>query len=234
MEKVAFPTKSDIIYSTLKDQILYGERHSGERLIVADIAKKYSASPMPVREALQRLQLDGLVEIIPYVGARVSVMDAKQFEDIIVVRNMLEPVAARLAAVNMNDSDISKLFEYMQQMEGCAKENKIKEYTSLNHMFHALIWQSCGNECLLDILNNLYAKTEGTKIIFSRYPERMKDSCTEHRKIAEAIKDRDPDLAYKAYYDHKVQGFRKNFEIIESDYDKGSSVDAIDVELPII
>ena len=77
-----YMTKNEYIYEKLKDEIVDGKLASGERIIIREVSKKFGVSGVPIREALNRLQQDGLVEIIPHVGAKVVEFDLKKFKEI--------------------------------------------------------------------------------------------------------------------------------------------------------
>lgn len=202
-----YSTKNEILYNELKERILDGSFHSGERMVVANIAKEFQVSPMPVREAFQRLQQDGLIEIVPHVGAHVKAIDLKTFQEIIYIRNELEPIAARLAALNMPESQIDLLLSLTEEMEKCVQAGDPRYYTQLNLRFHGCIYANCGNATLYELIQSLRAKTERSKSIFMRDHERMAISTKDHKEIAECLRKRDPEAAYNSFRRHKQAGF---------------------------
>lgn len=209
-----YSTKNDILYNQLKEQIINGVLRPGERLVVASVAKEFDVSPMPVREAFQRLQQDGLIEITPHVGAKVTAFDMKTFKEIIFIRNELEPLAAKLAATAMTDAQIDALFALTDEMARCAQAQDYHAYTQLNLRFHDGIYAGCGNATLYDLIRSLIAKTEFSKSIFMRDHQRMNTSTADHRHIAECIRARDPEAAYAAFRAHKQKGFEIITEIL--------------------
>lgn len=202
-----YSTKSDLLYAHLKEQILDGVLRPGERLVVANVANEFQVSPMPVREAFQRLQQDGLITMTPHVGAKVVSLDMKSFKEIISIRNELEPMAARLAASEMTDEQINELFCLTDEMEACTKANDARLYSKLNQRFHSCIYQGCGNHTLCELIGSLQAKTERSRSIFMRDPNRMVTSTADHRQIAQCIRERDPEAAYTVFRTHKEKGF---------------------------
>lgn len=209
-----YSTKNDILYNQIKEQIISGALRPGERLVVANVAKDFDVSPMPVREAFQRLQQDGLIEITPHVGAKVRAFDMKTFREIIYVRNELEPLAAKLAACAMTDAQIDALFALTVDMDRCTHAQDYHAYTLLNLRFHDAIYAGCGNDTLYDLIRSLIAKSEFSKSIFMRDHQRMTTSTADHRHIAECIRARDPEAAYAAFRAHKQRGFEIITEIL--------------------
>lgn len=212
-----YSTKNEILYNQLKEKILNGVLHPGERMVVANIAKEFQVSPMPVREAFQRLQQDGLIEIVPHVGAHVKALDLKTFQEIIYIRNELEPIAARLAAVNMPQARIDELFALTEEMEKCVQDGDPRLYTQLNLRFHECIYAECGNATLYDLIQSLRNKTERSKSIFMRDHQRMVTSTVDHKHIAQCIRDRDPEAAYTAFRSHKQTGFEIVIKLLEEE-----------------
>jgi len=82
MRRVAFKTKSDIIYQELKADIIDGKYEPGERIVISEVAKKYGASDIPVREAMRHLESDGLIQNTPYVGAVVTNFDIDDIDSL--------------------------------------------------------------------------------------------------------------------------------------------------------
>lgn len=212
-----YTTKNDMLYSRLKDKLLSGAYHPGERLVVADLAAEFGVSPMPVREALQRLQQDGWVEITPHVGARVVSFNKSKYLEIIAVRSELESMAARLAAERMDTAHVGRLFELVAEMEACIGDGDTSSYTKLNRQFHDAIYSCCGNETLLGIINDLIAKSSQSQSIFYLSPKRMQISTQEHRQIAEAISVKDLEKAQLLMRQHKEEGFSLTIELLKED-----------------
>lgn len=210
-----FYTKNDMLYSLLKEKLLAGAYHPGERLVVADLAAEFHVSPMPVREALQRLQQDGWVEITPHVGAKVATFDKAKYREIIAVRNELEAMATRLAAERMDASQVEQLFQIVAEMDRCTGEGDASGYTKLNRQFHDTIYACCGNETLRGIINDLIAKSSRSQSVFYLLPGRMQVSAGQHRQIARAIEARDFDKAQTLMHQHKEEGFELTVTLLQ-------------------
>ena len=109
--------KSQAIYLALRERILSNDIEPGTHLVMRDVANRYDASDIPVREALRMLERDGLVETAPYRGARVTQLTAKEVEETYFVRSHLESVATGLAAERITDAELTRLDELMSEMQ---------------------------------------------------------------------------------------------------------------------
>lgn len=203
-----YATKNDAVYLLIKEEIVNGSFHPGERLTVAQLAKKYNVSPMPVREALKRLQQDGLIENVPHVGARVMQFDFDKFKEIVYIRNILEPLAVKLAASFLTDEQIEELEELINKMRSCVENKDIKSYTRLNNQFHDYLYKNCGNSTLYEIITSLREKSEHSRSIFSRDVSRIDKSFEEHEKCFKYLKLKDSKKAYESFKEHKEEGFK--------------------------
>ena len=110
--------KSHAIYLALRERILSNDIGPGTRLVMREVANQYEASDIPVREALRMLERDGLVETVPYRGARVTTLTAKEVEETYFIRSHLESIATGLAAERITDAELAQLDRLMERDEG--------------------------------------------------------------------------------------------------------------------
>ncbi|HMM19924.1 MAG TPA: GntR family transcriptional regulator [Selenomonadales bacterium] len=192
-----FPTKNNYIYENLKDEIVEGKRRPGERIAIPEVAKRYNVSGMPVREALNRLHQDGLIEIVPHVGARVMNFDMDKFKEIMMIRIALEALAAKMSTPYINDETKVKLEELHQEMIRCAESGQYSKYSKLNKEFHQIIYSAGPYPLLSEMIGSLWTKSEFSRNIFGRFPERVKVSIEQHKRLLEAIKNGDADKAHE-------------------------------------
>jgi DNA-binding GntR family transcriptional regulator len=108
--------KSQAIYVALRERILSDDIAPGTRLVMRDVANEYAASDIPVREALRMLERDGLVETVPYRGATVTKLTAKEVEETYFIRAHLESIATGLAAERMTGAELAQLDGLMSRM----------------------------------------------------------------------------------------------------------------------
>lgn len=204
-----FPTKNNYIYENLKDEIVEGLRKPGERITIPEVAKKYDVSSMPVREALNRLNQDGLVEYVPHVGARVMPLDLDKFLEITIIRHELEALATKLATPSMDEITIKKLEDLHQAMKECAENKDYAKYSKLNMEFHKTIYSTGPYTQLADMIFSLWNRSEFARKIFARFPERVHTSIEQHTRLLEAIKSGDSEKAGQLTREQNVTAFDK-------------------------
>ena len=187
-------SRADDVYESLRTQILDGELRAGDRLIEQTIAETAGVSRTPVREALHRLEVDGLVQ---GKGRSIVVVElsAEDLAELCTVRESLEGLAARLAALARSDIDVDTLERLLADSRDAAENDDIERFIDNNHAFHEVIWASGRNRYLarqLGLLRSLIERRQTTTLGDSG---RRTEALSEHASIVHAIGTRDPDLA---------------------------------------
>lgn len=190
-----FKSKRDIVYDFIKLEILKGRLKPGERIAVAEISKIMGVSGIPIREALTKLDAEGLVAMTPHVGAHVVNIDKKKFEEIHTIRTELEGLATRLACAHLKKSDFQDLERILQETENAICSSNYKELRSLNEEFHFTIYRCCQNHSLIHMINELLNKSRfaASSLIISE--DRARSSLEEHRMIIRALRMNNDELA---------------------------------------
>jgi DNA-binding GntR family transcriptional regulator len=166
-----------------------------ERLTERDLAAALGMSRTPVREALQRLQVEGLAKEVPGAGLVVFKSTPREVEEIYSVRVRLEGMAAELAARLATPGDVAFLEQLQTKIEAAARRRRFDEATSLNRQFHEAVCRIGRNEklaWLVDLLHDIVQKAHSTTW---RYPGRAAEANREHRMILEAIRRGDAEAA---------------------------------------
>jgi DNA-binding GntR family transcriptional regulator len=192
------------LYQALRRAIVEGELAPGERLVERALASKYSVSRTPVREAIHRLEMDGLVEITRS-GAVVVDVSAEQLSDLCAVREALEGFASRLAATSASELDVQALRALLRASEQVVMASDVERQVELNHIFHETIWHSTRNRYLIRQLAMIRQLIERRGTTTLGTPGRQAESLAEHDAILKAIEARDPEGAESAAKAH----FRK-------------------------
>lgn len=192
----------EIIYEHLRQAIINGEIKPGERLVERDIATKFSASRTPVREALRKLETEGLIEYLARKGVVVRGFNVGEIEEIYSIRKVLEKLAIRSAIKKINDSQIENLKLIVEELERLENgEAARRTYLGL-HAFDDLILDAAEMPILKSFLHTLQASLQRfRKINLSSHPRR-KDAVKEHKEILQAIISRDIDLAEQLVSKH--------------------------------
>lgn len=209
-----FSTKNNYIYENLKDEIMMGKLRPGERIVISDVAKRYNVSPMPIREAINRLQQDGFIEVVPHVGARVSTLDLESHKELMMIRTELEALAMKASTDFIDDKTIAKLDEILVEMEECIKNNQNKKYGKLNVEFHLLIYGASPYKILYELITTLWGRSEISRSIFEKIPERNKASLAEHKAMVEAIKNGDGEKAAEILRQQKKVSTAMHLEVL--------------------
>nr|MDT0662535.1 GntR family transcriptional regulator [Micromonospora sp. DSM 115978] len=196
--------KSAELYRSLRARIVDGQYGPGDRLVLRRIAHEYDVSEIPVREAIRMLERDGLVEMIPYTGARVVTLSPQTVRESLFVRGHLESIATGLAATLLTSSQLDELQELLTGMEAMASENATARYAELNRAFHHVIIEASGNRVLRDTLTDLEGAQVGFQAIFRLRPQRFDVSLQEHREILRLLRARDAQAAQEVALRHKL------------------------------
>ncbi|WP_428391191.1 GntR family transcriptional regulator [Lichenicoccus sp.] len=197
------PAESVVEYTirALRDAIRDGRLAQGQRLVVADVTKLLDVSNGPVREAIRRLTGEGLVEITPNRGAAVRQYNMQDVSEIFQVREVLEGLAARLAAQHVADG------EYSRRLRGLVAEmapliRQGNDYVGHNHKFHELIYEMSRNERLREQSRQLVLPIYRFHYHQLMEPAYAEVSAREHTLIADAILAQDGDLAERMMRNH--------------------------------
>ena len=196
----------------LTDAIVTGDLPAGKKLSEPDLAKQYVVSRGPLREALRRLEGRGLVRHVPHSGARVVTLDLEEVLELYLVREALEGMAARLAAERMRDDEIEALRILLNEHEEAVKQSEGREYFQQEGDldFHYRIVQASSNQKLISLLcGDLYHLVRMYRHRSSRTTSRPHRALAEHRRLLDAIADRDSELAELLMRRH-IAGARKS------------------------
>src|SRR5918997_480559 len=187
--------KSQTIYRALRERILSNEILSGTRLVLRQLANEYDTSDIPVREALRMLERDGLVEMVPYRGARVTTLTAREIEETYFIRGHLESIATGLAAERITDAELVVLDGLMEQMRAAVQKKDGPGFSDLNREFHRTIIAACGNEMLRELTMDIWQRHSGFQRVFRQVPGRLATSQAEHEEIMAALREHDAERA---------------------------------------
>jgi DNA-binding GntR family transcriptional regulator len=182
-------------YHALRAALLEGVYMPGERIYEGLVAKEIGVSRNPVREAIRRLQQDGLVQVRPHYGIYVAEIPPHEIEDVYRIRGALEGIAAAMAAERMADDDVKQLGEILAEQQEAARSATAlpREPVSVVQAdrFHHAIHVGARSPRLLAMLEQIYAQVTHFRNLTLRAPGRATVSAAGHAEIFEAIRDRD-------------------------------------------
>ena len=145
----------DVVFSTLRRAILTGELKPGERLMEIHLADKLGVSRTPIREAIRKLELEGLVTMIPRRGAEVAQITEKSLKDVLEVRRALDALCAELACDRITEEEKEELKRACDAFEEATKTGDTKVIAQADVALHDIIIQATDNARLIQLIHNL-------------------------------------------------------------------------------
>ncbi|MDB4793773.1 GntR family transcriptional regulator [Methylacidiphilales bacterium] len=203
-------TKQQVIYQHLKDQILEGKMPPGHRLVIDDIADDLGISIIPVREAMQLLQAERLVEIRPHAGATVAALTPESIEETFTILEGVEAMAVRRVARQMPEDLDAKLSGLIRQMDKAEKAHDVEKWSALNMEFHLALSHATGMPWLREITERALGNWDRIRRHFFREgaEHRFAEAQREHHALLKALGKGDADQAEKVIRQHNQRAFR--------------------------
>jgi len=189
-------------YVKLREAIVDGRFQPNERLVEADLARRFGAGRTAIRAALVRLDQEGLVERQPNRGARVRLVSDREALEIEEVRVALEQMLARHAATRITGADVEHLRQILDEMTARVEAGDPLGYSELNARFHEMIWAIANQAVASTLVANLKSQSIRFQYRTILQPGRPDRSLREHVEIVEALASRDPDRSEAAMREH--------------------------------
>ncbi|WP_151770202.1 GntR family transcriptional regulator [Streptomyces abyssomicinicus] len=190
----------DRVYEALLELITTRALRPGQHLVESELAGHLGVSRQPVREALQRLNTEGWVDLRPAQGAFVHEPTEEEADQLLTVRTLLEAEAARLAAANAGKPGIAQLEELCAQGEALVAADDVDGAVEANARFHAKVMELAGNAVLAELAAQVDRRVRWYYTPIAR--QRGQQSWTEHRALIAAVADRDEALATRLMREH--------------------------------
>mgnify|MGYP001404352223 CR=1 FL=1 len=206
----------EIVYEELKMQILKGQIVPGTRMMEVEMAEEMGVSRTPIREAIRKLEKEGLVTIEPRRGAYASQISAKDMVDILEVRQNMEGLAAYYAALRMNEDQKKKLKEISENYNHAVDTGITSDMIKYDTAFHHLIVESSGNNVLVHMVEQLQELVLRFRYLYYDDFRRAEKMPSEHKAIADAICSGDREAARDAADIHiqKLKEMIQNEEVL--------------------
>lgn len=192
----------DVVFNTLRQAILKGELAPGERLMEIQLAERLGVSRTPIREAIRKLELEGLVKMVPRKGAEVAKISEKNLNDVLEVRRALEELAVELACQRLAVEDIAKLKEQNAKMAEQMDNADSTLMAQADEEFHDIIYYGTGNDRLVQMLNNLREQMYRYRLEYIKDRSSRANLIREHDAIIAAMESRDVVQAKSVMYKH--------------------------------
>ncbi len=188
----------DVVFNTLRQAILTGELKPGERLMEIHLAEKLGVSRTPVREAIHKLELEGLVTMSPRRGAAVAQITEKSMSDVLEVRRAMDALCAELACERISDEELEQLKKACEEFEKATQTKDVKLIAQADVNLHDIILQATGNQRLVQLVNNLSEQMYRYRFEYIKDFSQHENLVEEHRMIYEGLLERDKERASKA------------------------------------
>ncbi|MCR4691637.1 MAG: GntR family transcriptional regulator [Lachnospiraceae bacterium] len=198
----AFLPLRDVVFKKLRAEILLGKLKPGERLMEIHLAQRLGVSRTPIREAIRKLELEGLVTMIPRRGAEVAQISEKNLKDVLEVRLALETLAVRLACQRMDQQALGELRQACDHFAKVTANKDMAEITRADVALHDVIIRSTGNRKLEQMISNLSEQMYRYRFEYIKETSYHTLLIEEHERIYESIAKRDPDMAEKEITNH--------------------------------
>ncbi len=179
----------DVIFNTLRDAIVTGELRPGERLMEVNLAEKMGVSRTPVREAVRKLETEGLVTMIPRKGTHVAEISVKDIMDVLEVRAALDKLATELASKRIRQDNIRQLESIHKQYIASLRKENLQGAIKKDVEFHEVIYQASGNKKLVSVAGNLREQIYRFRVIYMKDFSNAEDVLREHQQILQAMSE---------------------------------------------
>jgi DNA-binding GntR family transcriptional regulator len=186
-------TKRDFAYQTLRDAILRCEVRPGEKLVIDELARRLNVSIIPIREAIQLLQSEGLVVTVPHVGATVAPVSRESIQDVFIVLEALETAATRLVAERGDADELNALDALVREMDRVVELKRYAQWAGLNRRFHLTIGAAPGLDMLREMTERVLSRWDRIRQFYFKgvLVRRAEQAQDEHRAILAAMRARD-------------------------------------------
>lgn len=193
----------DVVFNTLRKAILDGTIKPGERLMEVHLANRLGVSRTPIREAIRKLELEGLVVMMPRRGAIVAKISEKSLQDVLEVRRSLDVLIAELACERITKEQLEELKKAVKVFEDTTKtvdhsEKNTAELAKADVRFHDILMEATGNMRLKSLVNNLAEQMYRYRFVYLMDESKHGNLIDEHRAIYDAVAKRDKAVAAKA------------------------------------
>lgn len=196
-------------YEAIKHRIITCAFKPGEYINELQLSALLKIGRTPVHQALDRLMIEGMVEVIPRKGVIVKPVSLNEVLQIIEVRLINEPFGARLAAEHANDGDLAALVDVLKRAKSWAALRNVENMMLLDREFHLLIARAAKNDVLMELLRKLHERSLRFWFISLNSPAHYESVQKEHADILDAVRQRKPDKA-EAAMRHHIESFRTN------------------------
>ena len=194
------------VYVSIKSAIIGGEFEPGRRLIEEKLADDMKTSRTPVREAIQKLEKEGLIYRLPRGGFAVKGVTEEEVEEVFGLRGILEGYAGFLATARMDDAELKSLEDIIALEETCLQDMNVEEFIRLDGEFHDVVYKAAKNNRLYNLLHDLRDYIYRYRVIIMRYQRKPQLAVQDHKDMVASIRSRNAKQVEKLVRKHMTRG----------------------------
>lgn len=206
-----YKTIRELLFEHIRHLILSGQFETGQKLVEEELAEQFGVSRTPVREAIRKLEIEGLVQYQPRRGVIVTGFSTEDVDEIYAAREVLEGLAARLAAERGTDTEIAELGRRLEQMNRASSAGDFQRSARIHTRFDDLLYRMGRNHRLFGMLSQFSEYIEHCKLVSLERPGRADEIRAEHGAMFNAIAARDPEAAERVARLHVTNARRAFF-----------------------
>lgn len=192
----------DVVFKTLRQGILMGELAPGQRLMEIQLANQLGVSRTPIREAMRKLELEGLVVMIPRKGAQVAKISQKGLHDVLEVRNALENLAMELSCQRITAEELASLRTALDDFKSAVQKKDIPLLTQRDVALHDIIYAATKNDRLIAMLSNLREQMYRYRMEYLKNFSSHQSIIEEHEALYEALATHNIEKAKESIHNH--------------------------------
>lgn len=216
--KAPAKSKTERAYDWIRERIRTREYEPGHRLVLSSIADALDVSVVPVREAIRILEAEGMVTYEHNVGARVSILNRREYAETMETVAVLEAAATGLAAPHATPADLGEAERINEQMKELIHDFDPVAFTALNQQFHSALFRQCPNKRLINLVLREWEELDRHRVSTFRYvPERAATSVAEHAQLVALIRAQAaPDYIEYVARQHRLSTLRVYLEHVDT------------------
>ncbi|MED7949009.1 GntR family transcriptional regulator [Streptomyces sp. BE303] len=198
----AVKSKADLVYESLRNAIAQGDLRSGERINMDELARTFGISKIPIREAVKRLESDGLLDSRVHAGVTVASVDVAEMRGVFLAREAIEALIASIAAERIDGTRLGGLEGVQRAMRGALDAGELVRMAELNSRFHRVLAEAAGYRVLGELTEQLLLTIRRYRITAPMGDRNWRSVVDEHDVIMDALRRRDPEAAADAARAH--------------------------------
>jgi DNA-binding GntR family transcriptional regulator len=192
------PSKHEIAYREIRERIMDGRYGPGHRLVLSSLARELDVSPVPVREAIRRLEAEGLVKFERNVGARVATLLDEEWEQLVEMLALLDGYAFAAAAEHLTPAAIAEARHLNEKLRAAGTTQPLDHgrIMALHRRFHRTLYRDCGNRHMIESLDWIWDRIDASRVLASLYPQiRLAGAVDEHDALLDLLESGADDRA---------------------------------------